>query len=164
MPRTKNGLPAGAPPRLVRDVMLTVPKTHDLDLTLHQAHQAFANPHVHMLLLTSPNGVLQGTLVRSDLTHLDVQETPDALAVGHARLGGRTITPGVHAVTATSTMLDQQTRRLVVIDNHHRVVGLLCLKRTLDGFCSDANIRARAAQAHRRPPALERAPAPPATW
>jgi len=149
MSMTMDGLPADARPRLVRDVMLTVPKTHGLDLTLHQAHQAFANPHVHMLLLTSPNGVLQGTLVRSDLGSFDGQTAPEAPAVGSAWLGGRTIDPTVHVVTAASRMREQQTRRLAVIDCHRRVVGLLCLKRTHDGFCSDANIQARAAAAQR---------------
>jgi hypothetical protein len=43
-------------------------------------------------------------------------------------------------------MRAQSTRRLAVVDGTGRLVGLLCLKRTLDGFCSDADVRARAVE------------------
>ena len=41
-------------------------------------------------------------------------------------------------------MREQGTRRLAVVDDDGDLLGLLCLKRTLDGFCSDADVRARA--------------------
>jgi CBS-domain-containing membrane protein len=94
-----------------------------------------------MLLLTD-DGALHGTLLRSDLDGAE----PGRPALGASTLAGRTVGPE-HAIDdALALMRAQSTRRLAVVDGTGRLVGLLCLKRTLDGFCSDADVRARAVE------------------
>ncbi|WP_457206779.1 CBS domain-containing protein [Nocardioides sp. P5_C9_2] len=122
------------------DAMVTAPWTHDPDLTVAGAHEAFTDSHVHMLLLTR-DGVLHGTLARDDLSSVTDAAAP---ALGAATLAGRTIGPEHDLEEALDLMRQRQTRRLAVVDGTGRLVGLLCLKRTLDGFCSDDDVRARA--------------------
>lgn len=127
-------------PRTVADAMVTGPWTHGSTTSVAEAHDAFTDAHVHMLLLTD-DGVLQGTLLRDDLAPGTEPARP---ALDLASLVGRTIPPGRPVEEALTLMRRQGTRRLAVIDDDRRLLGLLCLKRTLDGFCSDADVRARA--------------------
>ncbi len=124
----------------VADVMLTTPKTHGVEATVGEAQDAFADPHVHMLLLTL-GGELRGTLLRGDLaTHLDRR----CAAIDFASLGGRTVGPDQHVDEAMELLTRGQTRRLAVIDDDRTLLGLLCLKRTLRGFCDASDVLARA--------------------
>jgi predicted transcriptional regulator len=122
--------------------MVTTPWTHGHDLTVAGAHEAFTDSHVHMLLLTR-DGVLRGTLLRDDLSSAT---DAAASALDAATLAGRTIGPEHDLQDALELMRRRGTRRLAVVDGTGRLVGLLCLKRTLDGFCSDDDVRARAVE------------------
>lgn len=70
----------------------------------------------------------------------------------HVRLA-LMVTVQQRLVTTITTALDTVTellrttrrRRLAVTDDADRLLGLLCLKRDENGFCSDVGIRARAA-------------------
>ena len=125
---------------LVADAMVTAPWTHAADVDVADAREAFTDSHVHMLLLTEA-GVLRGTLLREDLAP---GLAPEAPALGVAVLGGRTTGPGASLADAVALMRRQGSRRLAVVDTDLRLLGLLCLKKTLDGFCSDADVRSRA--------------------
>jgi CBS domain-containing protein len=127
-------------PRTVAAAMVTAPWTHDLDLTVAGAREAFTDAHVHMLLLTD-SGVLQGTLLRDDLA---TATEPTLPALDLATLAARTVPPDHPVEEALARMREQGTRRLAVVDAAGLLLGLLCLKRTLDGFCSDADVRSRA--------------------
>lgn len=127
-------------PLTVAAAMVTAPWTHGCDLTVAGAREAFADAHVHMLLLTD-SGVLQGTLLRDDLAAATEAARP---ALVLAPLAGRTVAPDRPVEEALALMREQGTRRLAVVDAGGHLLGLLCLKRTLDGFCSDADVRARA--------------------
>ncbi|WP_107771296.1 CBS domain-containing protein [Nocardioides sediminis] len=130
----------GRPSRTASDAMVTQPWTHGSATTVAQAHEAFTDSHVHMLLLTDGDE-LRGTLVRDDLVDgLD----PDAPALDAATLHARTVDPGRDLEEALQVMRDRGTRRLAVVADDGRLLGLLCLKRTLDGFCSDDDVRSRA--------------------
>ncbi|KRF36731.1 CBS domain-containing protein [Nocardioides sp. Soil805] len=131
---------AAEPARSVRDAMVTVPWTHDVGLTVAGAHEAFTDSHVHMLLLTD-GGRLRGTLVRADL---GAATDPARPALELATLAGRTVHPEHGRDDVLALMRQRETRRLAVVDDDGMLVGLLCLKRTFDGFCSDADVRARA--------------------
>jgi CBS domain-containing protein len=125
----------------VADAMVTTPKTHGLGLTVQEALRAFDDDHVHMLLLTCNEGQLHGTLIRDDLgDHL-----PAAPAMDASTLAFRTVRPTQLLSQVTSTLLIRRTRRLAVTDADGLLVGLLCLKRTLQGFCTDVDVRHRAA-------------------
>lgn len=127
-------------PRTVADAMVTAPWTHGATTSVAEARHAFTDAHVHMLLLTD-GGVLQGTLMRDDLASATEPARP---ALDLAPLTGRTVSPERPVEEALALMRQQGTRRLAVVDGDRRLLGLLCLKRTLDGFCSDADVRARA--------------------
>jgi CBS domain-containing protein len=132
-------LPA-QPVRTASDAMVTQPWTHGTATTVAQAHEAFTDSHVHMLLLTDGDE-LRGTLVRDDLAgDLD----PEAPALDAATLRGRTVRAGQDLEEALQAMRHRGTRRLAVVADDGRLLGLLCLKRTLDGFCSDDDVRSRA--------------------
>ena len=59
-----------------------------------------------------------------------------------ATLAGRTVEASADAEHVREQMLASGHRRLAVVDDG-RLVGLLCLKRTGRGFCSDADVAAR---------------------
>jgi len=127
--------------RTVGDVVVRLPKTLPASLTVGGARVAFDDDHVHMLLMTD-DGRLLGTLVRDDLPD-DADDAAPALE--HASLSGRTIAPDVPAQDARLMLLARGRRRVAVVDAEGRLLGLLCLKRRLTGFCSDADVAARAA-------------------
>jgi CBS domain-containing protein len=126
----------------VSDAMIITPKTLSVEISLADARRAFADTHVHMLLLTR-DGVLHGTLVRDDLRPgLD----PRRPVVGLATLAGRTIGADRRVDEAQNQLDLSMTRRLAVTDADGRLLGLLCLKRSRDGFCAEADVLARAHQ------------------
>lgn len=123
------------------DVMVRVPKVHGPGLTVRECRAVFDDDHIHMVLLVE-DGRLLGTLVRGDLPP-EVPE-PDA-ALTHARLAGRTVAPTTPAVAARDEMVAAGVRRRAVVDDEGTLLGLLCLKHDLVGFCSDADVAGRAA-------------------
>ncbi len=125
----------------VRDVVVKLPKTLGPQANVAQARKALENDHVHMLLITDA-GRLLGTLVAGDL--------PDGLdgaspALAHAVLIDRTVPPQMSAEDARQLLLTRGERRRAVVAADGQLLGLLCLKRRLTGFCSDADVDARAA-------------------
>jgi CBS domain-containing protein len=128
--------------RTVGDVMVRRPKTMPVDTSVARARACFVDEHVHMLLLTEC-GRLIGTLVRADLPP-DVDGADPALA--HSRLTGRTSAADVPAESARQFLLAHGQRRLAVVDADGTLLGLLCLKRRRTGFCTDADVAARAAE------------------
>jgi CBS-domain-containing membrane protein len=122
----------------VADAMVRAPKTHGADATVADAREAFRDEHVHAVLVVA-DGRLLGVVDREDLHGAAAQE---ALG-GHGRLAGRSVGPGVDLDAALRHMRRHRRRRLAVIDDGDRLLGLLCLKRTGTGFCSDADVSAR---------------------
>lgn len=141
---------AAVPGPRVREAMISDPKTMAHDATLGAAQAALADSHVHLLLLVR-DGVLLGTIDRDDLTGVDAPATTPALE--RATLHGRTTGPDADAGQLRHDLHDARARRLAVVDDDGRLLGLLCLKRTGSGFCSDADVAARAAD-HRDPTAV----------
>ncbi|MEV1122048.1 CBS domain-containing protein [Actinosynnema sp. NPDC049800] len=143
--------PGQAPPELigktVGDVVVRRPKTLPVDASVDQARACFADDHVHLLLLTE-SGRLMGTLVRTDLP--DNLDDTD-LALPHSRVSGRTVPADMPAEEAYELLTTSGQRRRAVVDDNGTLMGLLCLKRRLTGFCSDADVAARAAERATRP-------------
>lgn len=124
----------------VADAMLRVPKTCDADTTIAQARDAFRNDHVHSLL------IVDGRRLLAVIERTDVQAgCPATPALLTGRLAGRIINPQAALEPVRQSMITQSRRRLAVVDGD-RLLGLLCLKRTGSGFCSDADIRSRGAE------------------
>lgn len=124
--------------RTVASAMHTFPKTCGRATTVGRARELFGKPKVHALLLVE-DGLLHAVVERPDLAGL-----PDAAPAAPAgRLTGRTVGPSADLATTWELMARDGRRRLAVVDDHGRLLGLLCLKRSGRGFCSDEGIRAR---------------------
>jgi CBS domain-containing protein len=133
------GAAATAP--TVVDVMLAVPKTLPRTATVAQVRAELADEHVHLVLLTEGERLV-GTIGRGDLPP---GAPPDAPAAAHAVLAGRTVPAATPAADAFAGLIASGERRLAVVGADDDLLGLLCLNRKRTGFCSDADVAARAA-------------------
>lgn len=131
------------PQRRVEDVMLRCPKTLPPECTVDQVRSLFGDDHVHMALIVDARGNLLTTLEPSDIP-ADARGAAKAAVFGMVR--HRTIDPKLPADVATAVLQAAGRRRLAVVDGRGKLLGLLCLKRTGLGFCSDAGVASRAAE------------------
>jgi CBS domain-containing protein len=123
------------------DAMVRAPKVHGPALTIGEVRTAFADDHVHMLLLVD-EGRLVGTVTRADVPDDAVASGP---VLPFAATAGRTVGPAEPIATVLPGMLAGGVRRLAVVGDGDALLGLLCLNRHLGGFCSDADVAARVA-------------------
>ncbi|SRR5690606_19583821 len=122
-----------AAPQLVRDVMLSSPKTLPGAATLADAREFFGNPKVISALVVDGDQFV-GLLDRSDLPSLLAGSTPIRT---FARREVDTITPDRPVTEATEILRERGLSRLVVLaDDGRTLAGLLCLDRRREGFCA----------------------------
>jgi CBS domain-containing protein len=119
--------------------MVTTPAVHDPRTTVAQLRAFFRDNHVHMALLVDGARLL-GTVDRGDLVPALSGENP---AAAIAKLDGRTISPDTVLSEAFKAMKRNDRRRLAVTSDDSTLLGLLCLKRSGLGFCSDTDVRSR---------------------
>lgn len=124
----------------VADAMVTCPRTHGSQARLEDIRAFFEDDHVHMALIVADDGRLVTTIERPDLAEAVSGSAPVA-SLG--TLVGRTARPADLLDATTATLLRQRRRRLAVTDSSGRLIGLLCLKKTGTGYCSDDDINAR---------------------
>jgi len=91
-------------------------------------------------------GVLVATVEPADL-HGGRDDTP-ALPLG--RLDDRTVSPETPLATAGALMRSRGIRRLAVTGEGNVLVGLLCLKRRSNGYCSNDDVGERFAEREAR--------------
>lgn len=121
--------------------MLRRPTTHGAESSLNDLRMFFEDDHVHMALIVSTSGTLLTAIQRADLTN-----GPDSTAVVElGTLSGRTVGSEVLLSDITALLLRENRRRLAVVDNSGRLLGLICLKRDGSGFCSDEGVAERRA-------------------
>jgi CBS domain-containing protein len=123
----------------VADGMVTIPVTHDRDATVAEMRRLFLDEHVHMALLLDGRRLV-AAVERSDL---DARLAGDAAARGIGSLRGRTVRPDASLLQALGSMRAAGRRRLAVTVGSGELVGLLCLKASGTGFCSDDDVRSR---------------------
>jgi CBS domain-containing protein len=123
----------------VSDAMITRPKVSDATTTVGQARGFFADDHVHALLVVD-GPTLLAVVERNDLA----TERSDAPARTMGRLDGRVVSPDAALAATWHRMVALTRRRLAVVDVDGALVGLLCLKRSGSGFCTDAGVAERA--------------------
>jgi CBS domain-containing protein len=120
--------------------MIPAPKISGSEATVRDMKALFENDKVHAVLIVD-SGVLLAVVERSDLDQ-STSDGASALSVG--RLSGRVVA-GDHSLQAAHRwMTGSGRRRLAVVDEDGRLVGLLCLKRDGRGFCSSADLQSRA--------------------
>ena len=147
------GVPASAPSsavdeelvgRTVVEFMVSRPKTLPATATLADVREAFTDDHVHLALIVEEGNVLRSTVTRQDLELAGSRGVPDSEPA--AEIGvveGRTIDAETDAEYALRTLTGAAERRRAVIDDHNRLLGLLCVKRSGRGFCGDEDVAAR---------------------
>jgi len=123
----------------VADAMVTHPAIHPPWTTVGELRALFEDEHVHMALIVLA-GKLLGLVERADLAETAADWAP-ALSV--ARIGGRTVASETPLTEAREAMREAGRRRLAVTTDDSTLVGLLCLKATGRGFCSDDDVAAR---------------------
>jgi CBS domain-containing protein len=133
-------LDAAGKPQTVADAMIQAPKTSGPEATVRDMKALFENDKVHAVLIVDGD-VLLAVVERSDL---DQSTSDEASALSVGRLSGRVVA-GDHSLQAAHRwMTGSGRRRLAVVDDGGRLVGLLCLKRDGRGFCSSADLQSRA--------------------
>lgn len=121
-------------------LMVTIPKTFPPSSTVGEVRSLFADDHVHMALVVAADGELLTTIERPDIPAEAPDESP---AVHLGRLEGRTALECWSINRTTGWLKHQGRRRLAVVDAGGHLLGLLCLKRSGTGYCSDAGVLAR---------------------
>ncbi|NHA01115.1 CBS domain-containing protein [Nocardioides sp. W3-2-3] len=132
-PRAGRGAVTGT----VAEAMVTVPRTLPASVCVAEARAAFADPKVHLLLLT------RGPRLVTTLTRADLVDATSGPARWLGSTAGRVTAPGEPLAEVGAWMRRTGTRRMAVIADDDRLLGLLCLKASGRGFCSDADVRAR---------------------
>lgn len=129
----------------VSSAMIHAPQTCGPWTTVDEAAGMFDQDHVHALLVVEDDRLL-AVVERADLA----AAPPGSLARSFGRLDDRVIEPGADLGAAQLVLARSGRRRLAVVDEGGRLLGLLCLKRTGRGFCSDADVQARATERRQR--------------
>jgi CBS domain-containing protein len=131
---------------VVADAMLIYPKLCAPTMTVGELREFFLDDHVHAALIVDA-GKLVAVVERRDLSS---DPSDEALASTIGTIDGRVIARSRPLEAVRIRMVEESRRRLAVVDEAGRLVGLLCLKRTGLGFCSPASVVDR--QASRRSP------------
>jgi hypothetical protein len=124
------------------EAMITTAVRHSLLATVREIRQFFADEHVHAALIVGPAGYLAAVVERNDLIP-DCAEDAAAARLGH--LAGRVVPAWADLAEVRETMTANGRRRMAVVDPAGRLLGLLCLKASQTGFCSDEDVRSRRA-------------------
>jgi hypothetical protein len=124
--------------------MLRHPKVLDAQATVDEARVALTDDHVYMVLL-SQGSTLVGTLVCTDLPPL-IQGSGQGSgpALLWSTLRNRTVPSSAPADAVQELLIARELRRLAVVDHDGTLLGLMCLKRSRTGFCSDEDVASRA--------------------
>ena len=122
------------------DAMVLHSKTQKAAASVAEIRALFEDDHVHMALIVGEKSQLITTIERSDI---DVEESDCASAAGFGTLEGRTVGAAASLDDVTHELLLHGRRRVAVVDQSGRLLGLLCLKRDGTGYCTDAGIRQR---------------------
>lgn len=126
--------------------MITCPKIHRPDCAPADIRALFDDDHVHLALVVTEDGQLLTTVERADLTAVDsagAWSRQPASVAGLGTLVDRTVGPSEALDAVTATLVRSGRRRLAVIGDSGRLVGLLCLKRDRSGYCTDDGVAAR---------------------
>jgi hypothetical protein len=128
-------------PGTVAEAMLTTPVRHPLSATVGEVREFFRDDHVHAVLIVGPAGHLEAVVERDDLAG---GQAPDHAAAPLGRLAGRTVPAGASLAEIHRAMTAAGQRRTAVTSTDGQLLGLLCLKASRAGFCSDEDVQARA--------------------
>jgi len=115
--------------QVVADLMLRDPKTLDANARVSEVRPLLDNPGVQMVLL------VDGARLAGVITDLPSEAPAEFGALAFADVQPDTIGPDEPASTAFERTAASPYRRLVVVDDHKHLVGLLCLDESRTRFC-----------------------------
>jgi CBS domain-containing protein len=110
--------------------MLRRPKTLPGDASVQVVREQLANPSVQMVLLAD------GPTFRAAIASIPDEALPDEAALLYAEPSPETIDPDEPAEDAFARAVDSQHRRVIVLDDEERLLGLICLNKKRTGVCS----------------------------
>lgn len=99
--------------------------------TVAELRAYFAASGSRRLALIVDDGTYVGSIEASSLP----PGADDASPVGDYATRPRTISPDAPATDARDQGIDERSRRLPVVDGAGKLVGIVAITRTLDGFC-----------------------------
>jgi CBS domain-containing protein len=111
------------------DLMLRKPKTLAGDASVAEVREQLANPKVQLVLLAD------GRAFRGAVAALPTDAAPTERAVTYAERDPETIPPDASEEEAFARAAASPGRRVVVLDDDHNLLGLLCLNARRTGFC-----------------------------
>jgi len=114
---------------LVRDVMVSRPKTLPAGATVGDLRRLFSNAHVMTALLVDGDSFV-GAVDRRSVP----DDSPDHSSARDLATSGDVIGPEASMASAVARLEARGTDRLVVLDGPN-LVGLVCLTKDRDGFC-----------------------------
>jgi CBS-domain-containing membrane protein len=117
------------PDQTVSDVMLAEPKTLPADATVADARRVLDDHHVQLLLLAD------GGRFRGAIAEIPAGADDAAPAATCRQDAPATIGPHEPASVGFERAKESPQRRIVVVDEDDNLLGLLCLKASLTGFC-----------------------------
>ena len=131
-----SGLPLRA-----ADVALRRPDLLRDSATVGEVRAFFAaSAHRHLALLVDDRGLLVATVAADDVPS---GADPRDRARGWGSLVGRTVPWDTPEPAVRRLLTTTGSRRVAVVDEDGHVVGLVCLKRSGKGFCTDEGVEAR---------------------
>ena len=131
---------------LVRDVMVSRPKTLPVEATVADLRRMFENPRMQTALLAE-DGRFAGAVAPTELPETAGDDEP---ARAYARVDVPTLGPDAPMTEAIALLEARGDFRLVVVDGEGdgaRLAGLLCLDRRGTTFCTSTPAPPTPAQA-----------------
>lgn len=123
----------------VGDAMLRHPTVHPAGLTVREARAAFAASAKLRVLLLVDDDLLVSIVAREDLSGT---EDPSAAVADVGTLDGTCVEADAPLGATFEAMVSSGRRRLAVVGPDGKLLGLLCLKASRSGFCTDAGVAA----------------------
>jgi CBS domain-containing protein len=111
------------------DLMLRVPKSLPGDARVHEVREVLANPKVQLVLLAD------GEAFVGAVTEIPADAPTDAPARDYALAEPDTIAPTASEDEAFARASANPNRRVIVLDDDSRLLGLLCLNQSRTKFC-----------------------------
>lgn len=119
--------------------MLRHPTVHPADMTVAEARAAFAASAKIRVLLLVAGDRLVSTVVRDDLAG---SADPASAVADAGTLTGRCVAADAPLEATFQAMVRDGRRRLAVVEPDGILLGLLCLKQSRSGFCTDEGVAA----------------------
>ncbi len=110
-------------------MMLREPKTMTAEASVAEVREQLANPKVQMVLLAD------GGMFKGAVTHVPADASGRDRALAYIDAEPEVISPHASADEAFERASTSPNRRVIVLDEDDKLLGLLCLNADRTGFC-----------------------------